>query len=361
MKMLNKQGKIYTRNSNIELYRIIVMILIVAHHSVWHSGVMEELENNPFSAKSMFYYILGMWGRTGIDCFVLITGYFMCKSQITLQKYLKLLLEIEFYNIIIYGIFVILGKQPFSIVQLFFAVFPFAEIGGLFVPCFMLFYLFIPFLNILVSHMDKKMHKRLIALCLLIYTVMMMLPYFHVTMNHITWYSILFVIASYIRYYGLFPQFNTTEWGLVTLACIILSISSVICVIYFNQLLGKETSPYKYVSPSGICAVLTSISSFMLFKKLNIPKSNLINTIAGSTFGVLLIHDNCYLMRQWLWNSIMNVKYIYSLEGYAPYSYIIIGILCIFFICFGIDLLRKYTIEKYTLKKIKKYTNTHEN
>lgn len=82
------------RNSNLELYRIIVMLLIVAHHSVFHSGVMEEMAQNPLCAKSLFFYVLGMWGRTGIDCFVLITGYFMCKSHITLRKYLKLLLEV---------------------------------------------------------------------------------------------------------------------------------------------------------------------------------------------------------------------------------------------------------------------------
>ena len=67
------------------------MLLIVAHHSVFHSGVMEEMAQNPLCAKSIFFYVFGMWGRTGIDCFVLITGYFMCKSHITIQKYLKLL------------------------------------------------------------------------------------------------------------------------------------------------------------------------------------------------------------------------------------------------------------------------------
>lgn len=39
------------RNSNLELYRIIVMLLIVAHHSVFHSGVMEEMAQNPLCAR----------------------------------------------------------------------------------------------------------------------------------------------------------------------------------------------------------------------------------------------------------------------------------------------------------------------
>lgn len=101
------------RNSNLELYRIIVMLLIVCHHYVVNSGLMGELENEPITAKSLFFYVFGMWGKTGINCFVLITGYFMCKSSITLRKFLKLFLEVELYNVVIFSIFVLSGYQDF--------------------------------------------------------------------------------------------------------------------------------------------------------------------------------------------------------------------------------------------------------
>ena len=38
------QSQVKQRNSNLELYRIIVMLLIVAHHYVVNSGLMEEME-----------------------------------------------------------------------------------------------------------------------------------------------------------------------------------------------------------------------------------------------------------------------------------------------------------------------------
>ena len=93
------QPQVKQRNSNLELYRIIVMLLIVAHHYVVNSGMMEEMAKEPLSSNSIFFYIFGMWGKTGINCFVMITGYFMCKSQITIRKFLKLLFQIEFYNV----------------------------------------------------------------------------------------------------------------------------------------------------------------------------------------------------------------------------------------------------------------------
>lgn len=41
------------RRSNLELYRIIVMLLIVAHHYVVNSGLTDVMAENPLSSKSL--------------------------------------------------------------------------------------------------------------------------------------------------------------------------------------------------------------------------------------------------------------------------------------------------------------------
>lgn len=62
------------RNSNLELYRIIVMLLIIAHHFVVNSGLTGHIiENGDYSAKSGAMMFFGAFGKTGINCFVLIT------------------------------------------------------------------------------------------------------------------------------------------------------------------------------------------------------------------------------------------------------------------------------------------------
>lgn len=202
-----------TRNSNLELYRIIVMLLIVAHHYVVNSGLMEDMAKEPLSYKSIFFYILGMWGKIGINCFVLITGYFMCKSKITIRKFLKLFLEVEFYNVIIFAIFWISGYHAFSVKELFYTLVPMCKISHGFTSCFMWFYLCIPFLTILVKNMRKEQHCWLVLLCLGIYTMSATLPGFEVLMNYVSWFSVLFFIASYIRMYGLETKFSTAKWG----------------------------------------------------------------------------------------------------------------------------------------------------
>lgn len=70
------------RNSNLELFRILVMLSIIAHHYVVNSGVWSEIQATEPTANSLFYYIFGMWGKTGINCFVLITGWFICVRHV---------------------------------------------------------------------------------------------------------------------------------------------------------------------------------------------------------------------------------------------------------------------------------------
>ena len=137
--MINEKIQSKIRNSNLELYRIIVMLLIVAHHYVVNSGLGSVLQENPLSGRSIFFYLFGAWGKTGINCFVMITGYFMCKSQITLRKFSKLFFEVLFYNIIIYAIFVITGYEKLSLAGIENLI-PMRNLNTNFISCFLAFF-----------------------------------------------------------------------------------------------------------------------------------------------------------------------------------------------------------------------------
>jgi len=189
------------RNSNLELYRIIVMLLIVAHHYVVNSGLMSVMKEEPLHIQSIFLYLFGMWGKTGINCFVMITGYFMCKSHISLRKFMKLLFEIYFYNLIITGTFLLTGYCSPSFSTVFYALVPIQSFGVNFVACFVVFYLLIPFLNLLIQTMNSKLHLRLILLCLLVYSVIGTIPKITLGVNYVSWFVVLYFIASYIRLY----------------------------------------------------------------------------------------------------------------------------------------------------------------
>ncbi len=209
------------------------MLLIIAHHYVVNSGLPTVMQPEPLSAPSLFLSLFGAWGKTGINCFVLITGYFMCKSSITLSKFLKLLLVILFYKFVLYFTFACGGYVEPSVTQFARYMMPVASLRDNFVGCYIVFFLFIPFLNILVLHMSSRQHAWLIALCLGAYTVFAALR--PVSMNYVTWFCILYFVASYIRLHGFLPRLRTWHWGLVTFALFLLACASIVLMLYTGR------------------------------------------------------------------------------------------------------------------------------
>src|SRR5699024_1386521 len=119
-------AKMGGRESGVELLRILLMIVIVAHHYVVNSGLTDLInQQSVLEFRDYFLLIFGWGGKTAINCFVLITGYFMCTSHITGRKFFKLLGEIEFYKVFIYLLILVSGYEAFSIKSFLKSVTPF--------------------------------------------------------------------------------------------------------------------------------------------------------------------------------------------------------------------------------------------
>lgn len=333
------------------------MILIVAHHYVVNSGLTDVMKVAPTSFKSIYLYIFGMWGKTGINCFVLITGYFMCQSRITLRKFTKLLLWVEFYKIVIYFIFCSFGYIDFSFTSFVKKLLPINSITDGFVSCFLVFFLTIPFLNILIKNMSKQQHAMLLVLSLFIYSFWAQIPFIKVNLNYVIWFDVLYLISSYLRIYGFGESIGYKKWGWLTLCSILLSVLSVITIVCF----GLSFHEYYFVSDSNaILAVIVSVCAFMFFKSYPLKYHKWINSIGATTFGVLLIHANSDAMRQWLWKDLLNNVGIFN-EGGAIYMHSVISVLGVFIICTIIDQLRLRYIEEPIFKILDRYMAKRNN
>lgn len=105
----------------------------------------------------------------------------MCKSNITLRKFLKLILHVYFYKILISCIFAITGYHDYSIKEFLRLLWPIEGLNCNFIDCFLMFYLCIPFLNILVRNMSQYQHLSLMTLLIFGFSIIA-LP-FVVTFN----------------------------------------------------------------------------------------------------------------------------------------------------------------------------------
>ena len=331
------------RNSGIELLRIMSMLIIITHHYVVNSGLLEYItEKAVLSTKDYTILILGGGGKTAINCFLLITGYYMCEAKASTKKWLKLLGEIEFYSITIYIIFAITGYASTSVADVFRVIFPFSEVAYGFSSCYLLFYAFIPFLNRLLSNLQKREHLALIVLCLLIYTVLPSLTITVIVFNYITWFCIVYTIGAYIRKYPL--EWSSSRFKTVILmgGSILLSWGSIVGFSIYGRAIGRGgRSCYFWVSDSNqILAVVTATCTFLFFRCITEFYSKIINKIAASTFGVLMIHANSDAMRQWLWKDKLNNVGAYM----RPFPYwllhIIGSVALVYITCTIIDQIR---------------------
>lgn len=342
-----KQSK--TRDSNLELFRIITMLLIVAHHYVVNSGLISAdgpIKANPMSANSLFLLLFGAWGKIGINCFVMITGYFMCKSQITAKKFAKLICEVVLYKIVIYLIFLFAGREQLSVSRFVTLILPVTSIRQNFTGCFIIFFLFIPFLNILIHHMNERQHIKLLLLLFFTYVLFGTIHSgsFGVSMNYVSWFMVLYFIAAYIRLYPKKWFSNNRICGGWLLLWILVSSASVIGGAW----LATKTDyfiPFYFVTDSNtFLAVMTGAFAFLFFKNIKMPYNKVVNTIAASTFGVLLIHANSDAMRQWLWKDVIATASHYNDKKMAIYA--VASVLGIFAVCVVIDIIRINLLEK---------------
>lgn len=110
------------RISNLELLRIVSMFLIVLHHCSLFAFPNIDWAGS-FNKTVVDWLSLG--GKLGVNCFILISGYFMAHSKFTLQKFLKLAGSVWFYSVAIMLVFVLLSHSSgniLSIIQNFFPI-----------------------------------------------------------------------------------------------------------------------------------------------------------------------------------------------------------------------------------------------
>lgn len=329
------------RSSNFELLRIIAMMAIVLSH--YHFFLGEIMSEDPTSVMSIYHYTIGMGGKIGINCFMLITGYFMCVKDISMRKYLKLLSQVYFYNILIQGIFLVLGNIPLNIDSLLDIIFPFRMLHmDSFITDFFWFYLFIPFVSILIRNMTRQQHLRLITLSLVMfigYNTLNGRHGFYVTICPVTWFAILMLVASYIRLYS--PkrmELKPYIWGGVFLILVLCAIVSIIIFAY------KGTYPRTlFADANSILGFSIAFSLFMMCRNLKIPYNKWINLYGGAAFGVLLIHSNCWPIRELIFKDIIDTEY-YFIQGNCLIP--ILSCVLIYFVCGSIEILRQKTVEK---------------
>ena len=342
------------RNSNIELLRIVAMLAIVAHHYVVNSTVGLLFDPVLPTANSVFLRLWGIWGKTAINVFVLITGYFMCQSSLTAKRYMKILFEIIFYSWVMWFVLAVCGYESITLLEFARRLFCIDILRGQndgFVPAFMWMYLLIPSLNTYLRGASKRNLYATLAVLLLMFSVCGTFLHAHVY-HHVFWYVTLYLVGATVRMHPFRWMSNNRICVLLLSMSFVAAWCSVVGLVLLSAYLNRQVeSPYSFVWDSNkLLAFTTALSAFLVFKNWSLPQSRFINTVASTTFGVLLIHAATDGMRKWLWQDFVNVPGAYFFPLHVLIGYSVLVMVAVFSVCSVLDYLRIRFVEKPLFK-----------
>jgi len=338
------------RNSNLELMRVVLMLMIIAHHYVVNSGLTKLFDFNQITVNMVFLQFFGMTGKMGINAFLLITGYFMVDSDFKLYKWFRLWFEVIFYNIIISS-FLFLGGYRFGIKNIIQSVLPMTYgVQTYFTGTFLYLFLLIPFLNILIKSLSKKQYKTLLCLLFFLYTIISTFA-FHNTFSELGWYCTVYFIAAYLRHYPV-RKLGNSFWGMIFIFSMMITMVSILIVDYIGSRFGFYGYYHMINNAQKLFAVTGAVSMFMWFKDLKLKQSKFINVVASATFGVLCIHANSDQMRQFLWRDIFKNTTFYTSSFLIIHA--VFSVIVVYSICVVIELLRAKLIEKPFMQFLEK-------
>lgn len=305
----NKNGQ--SRQSNIELLRIVSMCMIIAMHYMTKGMELPKLSVDN-SLHNIIFRLIFAFCASSVNAYVLISGYFAADSKWHIGKAIYLWVEVLFYSILIPLILNILGvadmgSMELSLKQQIFL--PISYEHYWFATAYVMLYLFSPVLSSAVKNLDKKQLGTAIAALVTVFCGFKSVNPYLIPWDKygddVIWFMILYLIAGYMRRYGVpFIAGDTGKQGRRGLCVYIIFSILTFLIAYTVSYIVRATGKLEYYMDMTLCynyitVLIASIGLFYAFNSMSILSNKYINRLAGYTFGVYLLHENITLRSLW--------------------------------------------------------------
>ena len=302
-----------TRQSNIELLRIVSMLMIVIFHFNGHALQAGEA----FSAQWFAYNLTHTLTITATSIFVLISGYF--GIHVKVKGVLRLYLQCFIWGLVGYLLYCYLCDVPVgpSILGRFM---PFTHNKMWFIESYLALYFMSPILNAAIANMDKRKHLSSI---LIFGIVTLYMGYCRETgedtwgtsATHFMW---LYMIARYINKYVSPSAIREHRWTWLFLF-LIMSLITFCLELLNTKIAGLPVClrAYPYCSPWTLLGAI----GLLLFALSFSFDSKVVNCTASSVLSSYLLQDNIYFGMNWLYPTIG--AWMMSLPLLTRYSLIV--------------------------------------
>ena len=356
--------RLESRNSGIELLRIIAILLITLHHYALY-GIITPL--NPESGVNLFrqggnlrqlvtwFFYSG--GDIGNIIFFLITGFFLINSKRTDFK--RFVLEIFFYSFLTLCIFSINtfffeGSFYRTIshdekVKSFWAylVAPFSSSRFWFCTAYIAIVFVSPLLNAILQKINRKGFIVLLSVFYIPFIALgtyYVYPYLGFT-KALYFYS----LGAYIKLFST----DTNKKKRLLFFYILVFVLSIFCYGVIRLGIDKDfpivfwqkhrfNHFFALQLTYGVFATICAVSLLKFFALFEF-KNKIVNFISSTTLGVYLLQEGLF-GRTLIFGHLLNILQTQYFKNLYP-LYALITVLIIFFICCFIDIIRQLVFE----------------
>lgn len=313
MKLETPAQSTASRNSGIDLLRIVAMFMVLFLHILGNGGILFEVE--VLSSHGLVAWFFEMATFSAINCYGIISGYVGVTAKHRYSNLVLLWLQVASYSVIITLFYHLRYPTVIPAGNVLNALFPISNQQYWYVTAYAGMFLFMPILSNGAKSLSKKQFKLTL---ILLFIALSLIP--AITTRDIfatlwgyslLWLSFLYLAGAYIKLHGFFKnsvKVSLAIYSVCTLASWVIKLWEEHVSTegkYFNLATGFIA---QYTSPTML---LSGIALFVVFANLKVPNpiQRLVKVISPCAFGVYIIHAHPLL-----WDRLITYRYAHFIE-----------------------------------------------
>ena len=331
------------RNTNIELLRILSMMMIIAGHFAGQGGLLDTSEK---TISRLVICVFGSGQRIAINLFLIISVWFLVDQEFKAIRIIKIWLEVLFYTVLI-TVIVQVFIEPVSIKDFIQAFMPFLGRPLWFASAYIALLLLSPFLK-KVTELPPKQHGSLVIVLGIITCV---LPTIATEMDNylcaVIWFCFVYILVGYYKHYVHPTKINAYLCLAVGIALYI-GMSSFTALNFDSKILVRaQLICSRFLHDfKTIPNVFISFCVFFGFINMKPRYSKFVNELAAGSFAVYIIHQTP-VFYPILWRTLINSGLF---DGKKLAFSFLIAVPMIYLLFSTIDEIRRKKIEPRILK-----------
>lgn len=279
------------RELNVELLRIVLMIMIVCHHFLMRGRGLHLLytsESTHINHDALQGLFIDSFLIMTVNCFIFISGYYGIKFRV--KTILSLFIQAVTYSIGIDIVFGLLNGETLSFDTILNGLLSVPNGQWWFITTYFFLYLLSPFLNLAGKHLSEYQFLYILGVLTLINFIIgfILNPDSLGVLNGYSLFSFI-CIYFYGQAFGLYIDFRKGKFFYLMVYVIC---SLLIFGMFFTSMkylnIGLAWRAFFYNNP---LVLISAISFFFLFKSFKISYSR-ISFFSSSVLAIYLIHEH---------------------------------------------------------------------